>query len=378
MFFHDLKYELLSIFRTKELIFWLMIFPIALGLFFHAAFGGIYDKTTKFSAVPAAVVNVSGDVMFDQIIASVGEGDDGLLEVTKADSIEDAEKLLRDGEVDGILIKDGELTLTVADKGMNQTILKSFADSYNLQETIITDAVKSGDLMKIEQITQALSDEARSVSDIDLTGGNTDNLAQYFYNLIAMVALYGEMLGLNITIRNQANLSTLGMRRQCSPRKKSFSLLVSLCAAFIVQSVCMVISVTFVRFVLDVDLGNRLGLVYLSGIVGGLLGVCMGFAVGSIGKGSYDKKSGITIAAVMFCCFLSGLMVGNMKSVIEEKAPWINKINPAAVISDSFYCLVMYDDLDRYISKLVTMLVISAVFAAAGFMMTRRRKYESL
>ncbi|MBR1764983.1 MAG: ABC transporter permease [Ruminococcus sp.] len=378
MFFHDLKYDLLSIVRTKAVIFWLLIFPIALGSFFKIAFDGIYDKTTKFNTVPVAVV--SEDENVKQAIDSVSEGEEPLFKPTYVSTLEEAEKLLRDGEVKGILTADSEskLSVTVASKGIDETIIKAFADSYELNRSIIMDAVESGSFDKLDAISTALTADAKAVSDIDLTNGSTDNLAQYFYNLLAMTALYGMLLGLNITILNQANLSNLGMRRQCSPRKKSYTLLVSLCAAFIAQSVCMVVAVTFVRFALGIDLGERLGLVYLTGIVGGLLGVCFGFAVGSVGRGSYDKKMGILMSIVMLLCFLSGLMVGNMKAVVEQKAPWFNKINPAAVISDSFYCLVLYDDLSRYLEKLITMLVISAVFVLAGFALTRRRKYESL
>lgn len=378
MFFHDLKYELLTILRTKAVIFWLILFPIALGSFFKIAFDGIYEKTTKFSAVPTAVVNESKDANFDNIIRQVSEGSDPLLEVTYADTAEEAEKLLRDGDVQGIITKTDKLTLTVAGSGINQTILKAFTDSYTLQEGIITEAFANGGMLKGAEIADALTSDAKSVTDKDLTQGNTDNLAQYFYNLLAMVALYGALLGLNIAINNQANLSNLGMRRQCSPRHKSYTMFVSLCAAFVMQSICMVISVTFVRFVLGIDLGNRLGLVYLAAVIGGLLGVCLGFMSGSIGRAGFDRKNGVLMALIMFSCFLSGLMAGNMKAVMAKNMPWFNKVNPAAVISDSFYCLVIYDDLDRFAEKIITMLIMSAVFAVLGFALTRRRKYESL
>jgi len=80
----------------------------------------------------------------------------------------------------------------------------------------------------------------------------------------------------------------------------------------------------------------------------------------------------------MVLCFLSGLMIGDIKATINEKAPWFNKINPAAVISDSFYCLSIYDNYDKYIVKLATMVIISAIFVILGFAVSRRKKYASL
>jgi ABC-2 type transport system permease protein len=71
-------------------------------------------------------------------------------------------------------------------------------------------------------------------------------------------------------------------------------------------------------------------------------------------------------------------MVGNMKAIIAAKIPWFNKINPAALISDCFYCLNIYEDYDRFVSKLITMAVITAVFMFLGFISSRRKKYASI
>lgn len=56
MFWHNLKYEVLSGLRVKDVLFWLILFPIVLATFFKIAFGSIYEKTTLFSTIPMAVV----------------------------------------------------------------------------------------------------------------------------------------------------------------------------------------------------------------------------------------------------------------------------------------------------------------------------------
>ena len=42
MFLHNLKYEFLQNIRQKELIGWMMLFPIVLATLFYVAFGNIY------------------------------------------------------------------------------------------------------------------------------------------------------------------------------------------------------------------------------------------------------------------------------------------------------------------------------------------------
>ena len=91
-----------------------------------------------------------------------------------------------------------------------------------------------------------------------------------------------------------------------------------------------------------------------------------------------QTQIGIAVGVHLFSCFLSGLMVGNMRQIVEDTCPIINKINPAALISDSFYSIATYDSLNRYFQNIGTLILWAIVFVSGGFFMTRRRKYASL
>ena len=47
--------------------------------------------------------------------------------------------------------------------------------------------------------------------------------------------------------------------------------------------------------------------------------------------------------------FLAGMMGGSMKYVIDKNVPIINKINPAAMITDGFYAPLLL----QYIRKIL-------------------------
>lgn len=51
MFRHILKYGLLSLLRTKEIVFWTLIFPFALTTFMYFAFSNLYNTTEQFHAI---------------------------------------------------------------------------------------------------------------------------------------------------------------------------------------------------------------------------------------------------------------------------------------------------------------------------------------
>ena len=47
--------------------------------------------------------------------------------------------------------------------------------------------------------------------------------------------------------------------------------------------------------------------------------------------------------------------------------PIINKLNPAALITDAFYCINVYDDPARMKTNLITLLIMAVVLTAGSF-----------
>lgn len=376
MFLHNLKYEFITCIRSKDLLLWLMLFPIVLGVLFKVAFGSIYEKNTLFSAIPTAVVISEENEVFRSVIDSVSGDESPLLDVTYADENE-ALELLKNGDASGVIYAGDDVTLTVAGTGMQETLLKAFIEQYGVYETLIEDTIKN-DPTKLQAVVSALADDVSACTEIPMTQGNTDQFIQYFYNLIAMVAIFGSITGLHITENNQANMSALGARKNCSPTPKSLSLSASLIGSFAAQAVCMLVCVTFLAFVLKVDFGDRLPLVYLAAVIGGCMGVAMGFFVGSISVLPQEAKLAINMSVSMVLCFMSGLMVGNMKAIIAEAAPWFNNVNPVALISDSFYCLNLYSDYERFTVKIISMLIYLVLFGILGIVLSRRKRYASI
>ncbi len=376
MFRQIFKYEFINTIRQKELIFWMMCFPIILGTFFNLAFGSLYEKNEIFTEIPVAVAEVKEDSVFREVLDELSSGESPLFTVQYTD-MEKAEELLKNEDIKGIICVDDELSLSVAGNGLEQSIIKSFLEQYEAQKTIITDtAVNNPD--KLQDVITALSADINCIETKELSGGNMDEYVQYFQNLIAMVGMFGTMVGLFAATSNEANLSAIGARKCVAPTHKLKSIVANLLAAFCAQIICVFISITYIVFILKIDMGDKIPMIYLSGASGSLLGVSLGFLIGSIGRMSEGVKVGISTSFSMFCCFLSGLMVGNMKAVINQHCPIVNKINPAAVISDLFYCLAVYDDYSRYMEKMVTLLIMSAVFITGGFLLTRRKKYASI
>ena len=104
----------------------------------------------------------------------------------------------------------------------------------------------------------------------------------------------------------------------------------------------------------------------------------MGMFITSIGKMGEGVKIGIMIGVSMTLSFLAGLMNADIKNVVDRNAPLLNRLNPAALISDALYCLNVYDAPERYIQDLVILSVMCVLLLAGTFVIIRRERYDSI
>lgn len=381
MYFHSFYYNFKSLVRNYPQVFWCFAFPILLATMFHFAFGGL-GTDESFSAIPVAVVTegTTNELLTDMLEQLSEPGDNQFLSITYATK-EEASSLLEQKEVIGILYTGESLKLSVSDEMVNmqleQSILAAFVEQFNMESKALETIYLSHPEKFADAILQ-LSEETSYLKDTDLSNGSTDQSLTYFFNLIAMTCLYAAMAGSNIAIDNQANLSDLGMRRNISPVHKMISILGGLTATVLFEFISVVIGIGYMAFILGVNFGSQTGFILLACLIGCITGVSLGFFIGSFGTASRMTKFGTLMGIIMLCCLFSGLMIGNMRMTIEKICPFFNKINPAALISDSFYALVIYPSHERYFTNLVSLLLLSALFSFGGFILVRRKKYASL
>lgn len=399
-------YNILLTFRERTLIFWTLAFPIILGCLFKFALGGIDDSYT-FEAIPVAIVEIEktdSDFNFTDILDEV-KGN--LIIPRYIDKKTEAETLLSDGKVYGIYILDGEdISLLVSDSNLKSSILNMLLDTYEQQKAIITqitddkkeklesdiqDAVKNGAYMDIDKLKKDFENNINDIIDssnindrvfvknVSLGGRDVNSVTPYFYALMAMSCLYACFLGEAVTKRIQANISPIGVRVSLSPIHRFKLILSNGIGAYAVSLFnILIILVVFAGIFNSIDISYHPLYAVFTCIMGCLIGVSFGIFIHSIGKWSAAIKGAILLGTSMTCSFLSGLMVSNMKDIIEKNIPILNKINPAALIADSFYCICVYEDMDRVRINFLYMGIISIVFLIAAWLLTRRVSYDSI
>ena len=378
----NFKYALLRLMRNKANLFWILVFPIVLGCFFKIAFSNI-TASESFHTIPVAVVE--GDnadaTAFHTMIEQLSEdSEDAMLSATFCDD-KKARTLLEKGKVDGIFYTTDTVELAVnsdlSDASINQSILQSLLTQYYLNRDLIVQILTTNQ-GNIESLVDSIGQSVDTRKEVSLTRNNTDTYDQYFYNLIAMACLYTAMGGINLAINNSANLSSLAARKTIAPAKRAALIGTELLAIILFESLLNMVSFLFIVTVLGIHMTTHLGLAMLTILISTTFSITFGMFLGCVGPKSEGGKTGLMFAVVMPLCFLSGLMMGTMRMVVEKYAPFVNRINPAALISDSFYALNNYDTLTRYTGNILTLLLMTALFLIISILVTRRKTYASL
>lgn len=372
---HLMKYSFLTKIKNASVVFWPLVFPIILATLMYFAIGQMDEA--DFETVPVAVVEKEGsrDEPFTEFLHSV-EDSTGVIrveEMTEGEALEALEKQ----DAAGIYYIGESPSLTVGGSGLPESILQMLLEGYFEGKQTMEDlsaAFPEGEAAaagKMREYTAA-------VEQVSLGGETTNGNAQFFYALIGMACLYGCFLGYGSAMDMQANLTALAARRCAGPIPRLKLILSEAAVCFGLHFLNMLLLLAYMKYILKQDFaGDYAGMLPILA-VGSITGVVMGMFITSIGKMKEGVKIGMMLAVSMTCSFLAGMMNAEMKYVVDQYAPFINRLNPAALISDALYCLNVYDAPARYAQDIAVLCVICAVLAAGTFLIVRRERYVSI
>lgn len=374
MFWHNYFYRLKCVLRDRQTMFWTLLFPIILASLFFLALSNI-GSIDNFKQINLALVLNRDEHENTAFFKAAEEAD--LFNITKT-SQEQANGLLNDNQVDGIIIFDRNPELIVSQPGINQTIIKSFLDQYLQISSTLTAIMTDNPQVPVAGLIDSLAASDDYITEVTSSRNQPDPVVNYFYSLIAMACLYGGFLGLKEISVIQADLSNEGARVSVAPASKPKVFLSSMLAATTIQVVVITLLMCFLIFVLKINFGDQLAYIALTCLVGSITGVSFGAFIAAIVKRNEGIKIGILIGSTMAMSFLAGMMFENMKYIISKNLPILSYLNPANLITDSFYALYFYTDHSRFFTNILLLCAFNVVFSIITFLVIRRQKYASL
>ncbi len=378
---HLFKYRFLQTIREFSIMFWALAFPMILGTFFYLSFGSIGlegSGDSDWDTIKVAVIeedNTSENAKAFQSFLTQIDGE--LLDIQNISEESQAVDALTEEEILGIYYVQDTPSLTVGKNGINESILTSVLETYNQNAALIRD-IATTHPEKLPDTIASMDNYREMITEVSLGGKSLNPNTQYFFALIAYACLSGAFLGVRASFDTQANLTALGARRSITPTHKLKLIVIDMLVLFIIHFINTLVLCLYVTQVLGVSLGDDVGALLLVDFMGSMIGVSLGIAIGSLTRMSLGMKMSLTVLFTLLPGFLAGLMFGNMKNIIELHCPIINRLNPAAVLSDAFYCMGVYYDMERFTRCLLILALMSILLLLTAFLSIRRERYDSI
>jgi len=378
MFWHIYFYTIKNIFRNKTAVIWTLIFPIALSTFMFMAFGEIYDTDELMSVIPVAVVVEEKNEGLEKLLETLSqEGEDQFFSVRQMEEKE-ALAALNNDEIDGVIYEGTDITLTVNDNSFVATIIKTVIEQYVQSESIIKDmAVNGATQAELKSALEALLNDHTYFTEGKTSDGCQNVYNNYFYAIFAMSCLFASFVSVERISNMQANTSSLGIRRAIVPAGKMVMVCSEFLAMLTIQFLVECAALIYMN-ILGVDFGSKYPAMLLILFIGSSVGLAIGAIIGAVAKFTIGTKIGICVSVSMALSVMADLVAGGVKDAIEHTVPIVNRINPAALISDAFYALNIYDSYNRYIADIAALSVISLILITVSILILRRNTYASL
>lgn len=372
---HVFIYQFKLLLRNKSIVFWAFLFPLILATFFNLAFSQ-FTNSEMFEAAKLAVVEQKDNQELHTLLEGLSKDTDKQLLDVQFVSLKEAKNLLEDEKIDGYLIVDETLTIVVHDSGIPQTIIKNVVDSY-LQ---INHSIYSIKQMNSQEFMSIINNnlntnqnyfQSQNISSLDVT-------VIYFYTLIGMTCMYGGFLGLKISSLIEANITRQGTRINISPTSKWKMIISGIIVSFICQYMAGLVLLFYLNYGLNVSFGNKIEYILLLMAIGTYVGISIGYLIGSAFRFDEKIKTSILSATSLFLSFLSGMMIVDLKYIIQEYVPLLGYINPVNLITDALYALYYYPTFERFYLNIMILLVIGLILSMISVILSRRKVYDSL
>lgn len=372
---NEIKYRIITIYMERQVAFWSLLFPIILGTLFSLAFGNIGKDIDTINTAIVREDNSQNAKTFEKYLKAIEQSESQIIKI-KIMSEKEAVKCLKKKSVYGIFYAKESPELTVTDSGMQSSILRELLNEYDQNVQLYKNIASEHP----ENIAEIINDSSyyNMSKEVGISGKEVDGVVQYYLALIAMACLFGGYVGYTIGIQLQANVNKIAIRRNVSSLGKLKMIVCDTLVGLGVQMVNVSVCILYLRYILKIDIGSNMPKMFIICAAGSLIGVSVGIFIGCLGNMGDEVKIGIITTYSLLSSFLAGLMIAPIKGSIEKYCPIVNKINPAALISDAIYSVDIYAEPTRFNLDMCIMIFMAAMFTGVSFLMMRRKRYDSI
>lgn len=347
--FRNCIYQGKNLYRDKSFLFWTLIYPLIMAIFFYTAFNGLINIQLE---------NIDIGISSQNPIAFILEE----LEIVNVHKISEYEinEKLENEEIQGFI--DDDLNLLVKKSGVNQTVIKEILDQ----------------IKQMGSLNLPMERFDFTTDYILARNQKADSVIIIFYSLIAMVSAYGIFPGIETVSLMQANLTNVGKRINATPLRKNDFLLAGVIVSLTLNLLSNGILLIFIKYFLKISLFTEMKYSTIFIIVGNLFGVALGIFIGASNKQNENAKTILGIMITLLLSALSGMMSPNIKILVDKNIPILGRINPIAIITNNLYRINLLGNAQNVSEGIFVLSIYCVVLIGISYVFLRRKTYDSI
>lgn len=374
--FSYIKYRFKIFLKNKTMVFWTLIFPVALTTMFYFVFADM-QFDTPLEPFKIAVVDNGNENMKQLLTQLSDKNSENYLFDLQYTQVEEGRDLLNDQKVSVMVILDDVPKMESASFDYNATIMKSILNTYQRVYTQITHIAQDNPQAMADLVIEDLLKSNVEIHTLNSEGSEKNMNMTYFYTALGLICMYGAIWGCVVSNDLQANQTKRAARVNIAPVSKRKLLLVDYILAYILIVVETMILFCYMKFILKVEFGEQIGLVIGICLVGILAMLSFGILVGTT-KMDWQSKIGLLSGGTVCLNFFAGMMGNGMPYMISQAAPFMKYINPADLISRGFSMIYYYEDLSPVYLNMAILMGMAILFTLLSYSRMRRESYASI
>ncbi|QIK69620.1 ABC transporter permease [Erysipelothrix sp. HDW6C] len=368
------KYRFKTIIKDKALIFWTLIFPMILASLFNVVLRDALtvEKTTRY---PVAIVSIDNAPANDFL--TILSDEVGLIEIHTFENSADAQASLENDETMAFIEFDGSFKVSIKKATTMTTVLNNALNNFNSKQAMIQTIAQTNPERLTPEFIASLT-EAHQFTTNSAENGSDAIFTIHMYTTIAMLCIYASQWGTKSGEYLQADVSALGIRTNVAPTPKLRLLGLDIAVVYLIFMIEFIIHFLFLKFALNVPMGDNYGIIAATALAGGLFSICFGYAASVFIKGGSAQRANFISGFGVLCGFLSGMMSTSVRTAIDNVSPVISMLNPSALISDNFHLATLTGKNAQAFTNIGILLGMALILAILTYRKLKVVSYDSI
>lgn len=352
-FVKNLGFIMKNFLGEKSFLFWIVIYPFLFVSMMYAGLSSFLQDEVKVPTVSVAIVG-------DQAVKQLFDSSD-LFQVTVTQTKGEAQTLLEEGTVDGVITPDATLMVSQT-SGIPQMVLKEALTQWD-QIAALGDAAPHVDFQTdVLQETKSAQSSATAV----------------FYAVLTSLCFYSAFSGVVVVSLLNGSTSLVGRRIGISPYSKWGLLGQCFLATVAIHMVIDGLLVVFVTRVLKIDLLTNVptSLALLLMVI--VTGIGVGLVIGNISYLTQNWKIVLVLILNLVLSAAAGMMNYGLRRAVNLAIPFFNDWSPMAIVSSALYRINVLGDVSSAVPLMGILFGYAAVAFVVAFLLLRRNRFASL